>query len=127
MKQTTRYLNIKTVLAIHRVSIARFGGADGVGDPGLLEAAVAQPMQTFDGQELYPTLEEKAARYAFGIIKNHPFADGNKRTGAAALFAFLRGNGQHFKPQLKEMQAMILAIADSSKSFEDLVGWLKEQ
>jgi death-on-curing protein len=122
-----KYLNEPTILSIHHAAIEEFGGADGIGDRSLFEAALAQPMQTFDGQDLYPTLEDKAARYAYGFIKDHPFIDGNKRTGAAVIFAFLRNNGRHFKPRLKDMQDMILSIADGSKGYDDLVEWLKAQ
>ena len=76
-----RYVSLEDTLAIHARSIDRYGGIDGLRDQGLLESAIAQPQQTFDGVELYPSLAEKAARYAYGIIKNHPFADGNGRTG----------------------------------------------
>ena len=88
-----RYVSLEDSLAIHARSIDRYGGIDGLRDQGLLESAIAQPQQTFDGVELYPSLAEKAARYAYGIIKNHPFADGNKRTGAAMLAVLLRANG----------------------------------
>lgn len=70
------------VLALHERTISRFGGAHGVRDEGLLDAAISQPWQTFDGIDLYPTIEEKAARLSFEIITQHPFVDGNKRTDA---------------------------------------------
>lgn len=78
-------LSREDVLAIHSAAIARFGGADGVRDEGMLDSALAQPFQTFGGQELYATVAEKAARYAFGIISDHPFVDGNKRTATAVF------------------------------------------
>lgn len=77
------------VLALHKRIVKRFGGADGVRDEGLLEAAIAQPWQTFDGIDFYPTIEEKAARLCFEIVTQHPFIDGNKRTGALLLGVFL--------------------------------------
>ena len=73
------------VLALHKRTVERFGGADGVRDEGLLEAAIAQPWQTFDGIDFYPTIEEKATRLCFEIVTQHPFIDGNKRTGALLL------------------------------------------
>ena len=69
-------------------------------DEGLLESALAQPFQTFGGKELYPSIAQKAARYAYGIASNHPFADGNKRTATAVMAAFLRMNGYKFKPSM---------------------------
>ena len=84
------------VCAIHSAAIARFGGLDGVRDEGMLASALAQPFQTFGGEELYPSVVEKACRYAVGIISGHPFLDGNKRTGAALLGAYLRMCGVGF-------------------------------
>lgn len=86
------------VLAIHSTTIARFGGLDGVHDEKLLNRALLQPFQTFDGNDLYPSPIEKACRYAFGIISDHHFLDDNKSTGAALLGAYLRMSGVNFKP-----------------------------
>lgn len=93
MTQSIERIGKEAALAIHSAAIARFGGLDGVRDEGLLESALAQPFQTFDGEELYPTVAQKAARYAYGIASNHPFADGNKRTATAIMGAFLRMKG----------------------------------
>ena len=122
-----RYVSLEDSLAIHARSIDRYGGIDGLRDQGLLESAIAQPQQTFDGVELYPSLAEKAARYAYGIIKNHPFADGNKRTGAAMLAVLLWANGVRFKPRLTDMQETIIQIADGTLGYEELVAWIEEQ
>ena len=127
MNADIRYVTKDDALDIHAISIARYGGIDGVRDEGLLESALAQPMQTFGGVDLYPSLAEKAARYAYGIIKNHPFADGNKRTGAAVLAVFLRANGCRFKPRAKDFQATVLAVADGSMDFDGLVRWIGQQ
>lgn len=81
------------VLAIHASAIERFGGLDGLRDEGLLDSALAQPLQTFGGANLYPSAIDRACRYAFGIISDHPFLDGNKRTGAALLGTYLRMSG----------------------------------
>lgn len=127
MSAAVRYVSLEDALAIHKLSIRRYGGLEGVRDEGLLESALAQPQQTFGGVELYPSLEEKAARYAFGIINNHPFADGNKRTGAAVMAVFLRANGARFKPRLIDMQDKVIALADGSLSFDELVAWIEKQ
>jgi death-on-curing protein len=75
-----KYLTVEQVMRIHARSIAQFGGDAGVRDLGLIDSAVAQPRASFGGKDLYPTLAEKAAALAFSLVKNHPFADGNKRT-----------------------------------------------
>lgn len=127
MSAPVQYVSLEDALAIHDLSIRRYGGIEGTRDEGLLESALAQPQQTFDGEELYPSLAEKAARYAFGIVNNHPFADGNKRTGAAVLAVFLRANGARFRPRLSDMQAQIIALADGSLSYDELVEWIEQQ
>ena len=79
-----RFLTLIEVLELHRRIIGQSGGAFGIRDVGLLESAIAQPRMTFGGEDLYPSLLEKAAALGFSIIMNHPFVDGNKRTGHAA-------------------------------------------
>lgn len=127
MKAPIQYVSLEVALAIHELSIHRYGGIEGVRDQGLLESALAQPQQTFDGIELYPSLPEKAARYAFGIVNNHPFADGNKRTGAAVLGVFLRANEVRFKPRLIDMQNVIIAVADGTMDYDALVAWIERE
>ena len=127
MRRQWTYLERDEVLEIHEYLLEKFGGMPGVRDEGLLESALAQPRQTFDGQDIYPTASQKAARYAFGIVNNHPFADGNKRTGAACLGAFLRGNGYRFKPRSAEFYEKIIAVADGSLDFDGLVAWVESQ
>ena len=108
MTQPIESIDKETALAIHSAAVARFGGLDGVRDKGLLESALAQPFQTFGGEELYPTVAQKAARYAYGIASNHPFADGNKRTAFAALDVFLRLNGLRLEFLNGEMHRLIM-------------------
>lgn len=127
MNAPVRYVSLQDALAIHALSIERYGGIEGTRDEGLLESALAQPAQTFDGVELYPSLAEKAARYAYGIVNNHPFADGNKRTGAAVLAVFLRANDVRFKPRLVDMQNAIIAVADGTMNYDELVVWIEGQ
>ena len=127
MTQSAERIDKETVLAIHSAAIARFGGLDGLRDEGLLESALAQPFQTFGGEGLYPTLAQRAARYAYGIASNHPFADGNKRTATAIMGAFLRMNGCRFKPRHDELLATMVGVADGSVSFELLAEWIESQ
>ena len=80
-----KILKKRQILLLHSVLIAESGGSDGVRDEGLLDSAVNTPFQTFSGQDLYPTVLEKAVRLGFGLIRNHPFIDGNKRIGTHAM------------------------------------------
>ena len=89
----TRYLSLAEVLRLHGRIIAETGGSDGLRDLGLLESALAQPRQTFGGQDLHPSLVEKASAVGYSLIKNHPFVDGNKRIGHAVVEA-----GQVLRP-----------------------------
>lgn len=114
------------VLALNKRIVERFGGADGVRDEGLLEAAIAQPWQTFDGIDFYPTIEEKAARLCFEIVTQHPFIDGNKRTGALFLGVFLRKNGIKFAPQANDYYKIIMDVASGVKGYEDILKFIRE-
>ena len=107
------------VLAIHEDQLKRNGGMPGVRDEGLLDSALAQPFASFGGQDLYPSVHEKAARYGYGVIKNHPFDDGNKRTGTALIIAFLHGNGVKFNT--------VIAVANGTMSYDELVAWIEKQ
>lgn len=118
-------LDANDIIAIHDVAVLRFGGAYGIRDDGLLEAAAAQPFQSYDGKELYPTAVQKAARYAYGISSAHPFVDGNKRTAAAAMGTFLRINGYRFKPRHDELLDTMLELAAGATSFENLAQWVE--
>ena len=113
------------VLAIHAAVIMRFGGLRGLRDEGLLDSALAQPFQTFGGADLYPSAIEKACRYAFGIISDHPFLDGNKRTGAALFGTYLRMSGIDFRPDHAAYLKIILGVADGSVSYDELVEWTR--
>ena len=114
------------VLAIHDTAIARFGGLPGVRDEGLLDSALAQPWQTFGGRDLYEGDVAKACRLCYGVICGHPFTDGNKRTGAALLGASLRLCGHYFKPRHDDFLRAMLAVADGSMSYEQLVEWVEK-
>ena len=123
MSARVRALTLEKALAIHEASLERFGGLPALRDEGLLESALAQPFQTFGDAELYPTFAEKAARYAYGIARNHPFLDGNKRAATACMGAFLRINGSSFKPRADELLETMLGVAAGTVSYEELVGW----
>src|SRR5580698_4165138 len=87
------FLDLEHVLRIHAGMIERYGGAEGLRDAALLHSAAAMPQASYGGEFLHPDLFEMAAAYLFHIVQNHPFVDGNKRTGAAAAIVFLVING----------------------------------
>ena len=120
-------LSKELILALHQRQLELFGGLKGLGDEGLLDSAINQPFMTFDGIDLYPSIEEKAARYAFGIIMNHPFADANKRTGTIVMVVFLKKHGLRFKPRHKDLEQIILGVASGESSYEDLVAFVQRE
>ncbi len=119
-------LTEKQIIMLHEMLIAESGGSPEIRDEGLLDSAVNAPFQTFGGNELYPTLLEKAVRLGFGLIKNHPFADGNKRIGTHAMLVFLALNQVELHYSDKELIDIILKIAGSEKSEKDLLLWVQE-
>ena len=114
------------VLALHSQLITVTGGSDGVRDESLLDSALATPFQLFDGIELYPSTQAKAARLCFGIVKNHAMIDGNKRLGAHVMLVFLELNGYKLKYSQDELINLILEVAASEKSVEDILQWIIE-
>lgn len=116
----------ETVLKLHELSIIEYGGANGLRDEGLMESAIARPYQTFGGEDLYPTVFEKAAAIAESIIINHPFIDGNKRTGFLAMLAVLDQELVSLTATKENIYSFVIDISTSSKRFEDIVKWLKE-
>ena len=119
-----RRLSKEQILRLHAQLIEEYGGSDGVRDIRLLESALETPFQSFGGNELYPTVHEKAARLGFGLIKNHCMLDGNKRLGAHVMFVFLALNGIELNYSQEELYEIILAIAAGNKEYEDLLRWI---
>jgi death-on-curing protein len=119
-----RYLSPEHVLFIHARLIAETGGEHGIRDLGLLLSAVARPGGTFDGDELYPDLYRKAAALMESLINNHPFVDGNKRTGIASAAMFLRINGYRLTASSEEVESFVLSIARGEGSVEIIAEWL---
>lgn len=124
-----KYLRVERIIEIHRYQIERFGGTPGVRSPELLDSAVARPLASFGGRELYPTLIEKAAALGHSLIQNHPFHDGNKRTGAGALTMFLGRNGFTIRAGQDEQADIFERVAgkEPRMTYEDLLGWLQIQ
>lgn len=119
------YLTLEQILDIHDQIIAQTTGSPGITNPGLLESAIAQPQMTFAGQELYTTLPEKAVALGFSLIKNHPFMDGNKRTGHAAMEVFLILNGFEINTNVEEQEQVILQVASGEITREEFIHWLQ--
>ncbi len=113
------------ILSLHENLIDKFGGIHGIRDENLLDSAIFAPFQTFGGQDLFPTLTEKAARLGYGLAKNHPFLDGNKRIGAHAMIVFLRANGINLNCGDDDLINEILGVADNSVAYEDFLNWLE--
>lgn len=118
------YLTAEQVLFIHARLIAETGGSHGVRDLGLLESAVARPQATFEGKELYGELFSKAAVLMESLIKDHPFVDGNKRTGISAVALFLRRNGWKLSTPPADLEAQTMRVVIEGMSVEDLADWL---
>lgn len=114
------------VLLLHQIIIAQTGGEDGVRDMGLLESALAACDATFDGKELFPSKEEKAARLCTGLISNHAFVDGNKRIGVYVMLTFLEVNGIRLQVSDEELVAIGLSLAQSTMKYEDLLDWIRK-
>jgi death-on-curing protein len=116
------WLDIGIVLDFHAEQLALFGGADGVRDLGLLESALARPVNKFAYGET--DVAVLAAAYGFGIARNHPFVDGNKRTALAAMIVFLGLNGMDFDAPQEEATAIVLGLAAGEITEEALAGWI---
>ena len=112
------------VLLLHKLITEETGGDPDVRDLALLDSALESAFQTFDGKELYPTKEEKAARIGFSLISNHAFVDGNKRIGMYILLTFLETNGIKIRPTNDEVARVGLAIADGKMKYDDLLKWI---
>jgi death on curing protein len=119
-----KYLNTHQVLKIHARTIALFGGDAGVRDLSLVESAVAQPRASFGGAELYPTLADKAAALAFSLVRNHPFSDGNKRTGYGAMMMFLGRNGHTIGAPLDDHASVFQRLASGELDREGFRAWV---
>lgn len=117
-------LTKKQVLMLHIQLIESTGGCDGIRDDGLLDSALETPFQSFSGEELYPSIQSKAARLCYGLVKNHAMVDGNKRIGAHTMLVFLAANGYELKYTQKELVDLILDVADGKKEYEDILSWI---
>jgi len=119
-----RFLTLEEVLELHHLVLEQSGGSAGVLDLGGLDSALAQPQMTFGDQELYPSLGEKAA-LGFSLVCNHPFVDGNKRVGHAAMETFLVLNGWELAAGVDEQEQIILRLAAGNLKREEFTAWVQ--
>ncbi len=122
-----RFLEWGELLALHEMVAEQSGGSFGIRDVGLAESALAQPKSSFGGQELYPLLEEKAAALCFSLVCNHPFLDGNKRIGHAAMETFLVLNGYELVCSVDDAESTILSLASGKLSRDTLIEWIRDR
>jgi len=121
------YLTAEQVVLIHAFVVDETGGLHGVRDLGLLESAVARPQATFEGEDLHPNLFIKAAALLHALIQNHPFVDGNKRTGAMAAILFLEINGYYLNAKNKELESFALRVAVSKPGLSEIADGLRRK
>lgn len=117
-------LSKEQILMLHANLIAETGGSDGIRDENLLESAISAPFQTFDSIEIFPSIQQKAARLGYGLIKNHAFIDGNKRIGTHAMLVFLALNKIELDYTQADLVDIILKVAAGESSFDDLLKWI---
>ena len=117
-------LSKKQILMLHTQLIQQTGGSEGVRDYNLRDSALETPFQSFGGDQLYPTIQAKAARLGYGLIKNHCMIDGNKRIGTHSMLVFLALNGIELKYMQKELYETILDVAAGKIEYEDLLQWV---
>lgn len=119
-------ITVKQALEIHQLMVNQFGGATGVRDFNGLESALARPFQSFGGEELYPDYFSKAAAIGESIIINHPFNDGNKRTGYVLMESILRHGNLKINADDAKLYDMVISIATGDLRFDAIVKWLKQ-
>ncbi|MEH2460308.1 type II toxin-antitoxin system death-on-curing family toxin [Nostoc sp.] len=124
-----RYLTLEEVLELYHRIVEQSGGSAGISNKGGFESAIAQPQMTFAGEELYPIIVEveKASALGFSLIKNHPFIDGNKRIGHAAMEVFLVLNGFEINAAVDEQEQVILQVAPGELGRDEFTEWLRNQ
>jgi death-on-curing protein len=126
MTEEPIFLTVEQVLAIHDRVIAEFGGDAALLDRGLLESAVAMPAARYAGAFLHPDLPTMASAYLFHLCRNHPFADGNKRTGLTSAEVFLLLNDHQLKATNRDIERLVLGIAEGRLSKDDATAFLRK-
>ena len=117
-------INRNQLLALHAALVRQTGGSEGLRDEGLLDSAFYAPFQTYDGVELYPSITAKAVRLGYGLVRNHPFVDGNKRIGTHAMLVVLDMNGISLQYEDQDLIDTILHVADGTLDYQGLLRWV---
>jgi len=117
-------LSKEQVLKLHASLIKATGGSDGIRDERMLDLALNNPFQSFGGKELYPSIQAKAARLCFGLVRNHAMLDGNKRLGTHVMLVFLALNGYELSYSQKELSDVILALASGDIGEKEILRWI---
>ncbi len=119
-------LSKEQIIKLYEELVLETGGTGGIRDEGLLESAINAPLQSYDNIELFPSIQQKGACLGYGIIMNHPFVDGNKRTGAHAMLVFLAINGIELCFDDDELVNTVLNVAAGKTKFKELLKWVIE-
>ena len=117
-------LSKEQVIKLHASLIKAAGGSEGIRDEGMLDLALNNPFQSFDGKDLYPSIQAKAARLCFGLVRNHAMLDGNKRLGAHTMLVFLALNGYELSYSQNELSDVILALASGDIGEKEILRWI---
>jgi death on curing protein len=124
-----KYLTLPQILRLHDAVVEKFGGLPGIREPNLLHSCIESPKMVIFGEDLYPSVYDKAAVYLFNIVYNHPFNDGNKRTGAGSAYLFLRINKAHIpfddSPEDRTYENFVVKVANGKKTKEDIAYFLE--
>ena len=118
------FFESEQVIKLHSSLIAKTGGMDGIRDENLLDSALKSPFQTFDGNELYPDIFDKASQLCYSLVENHPFADGNKRIGVHLTLLFLKLNNENIEYSQAELIDFGLNIASGKMNKDDIKAWI---
>ncbi|AXI99827.1 death on curing protein [Cyclonatronum proteinivorum] len=120
-------ISYEEVLEIHQLLIQEFGGLPGIRDENGLQSALERPFSGFGGEEFYPTPEEKAAAVIESLLSNHPFLDGNKRTGYVLLRLILMSYGKDIQASQEEKYDFVISVASGNYAFKDVVKWIQQR
>lgn len=122
MKRLTK----QHIIMLHGKLIQETGGIDGIRDESLLDSAINAPFQSYDGIDMFPSIQQKGARLGYGLIANHAFIDGNKRIGVHAMLVFLAMNGIELSYTQEELADMVLKVASGEFDFQSVLLWVSE-
>ena len=117
-------LSKEQILLLHHAVIERYGGVHGIRDENMLDSAINAPFQSFGDQDLFPTVIEKSVRLGYGLVKNHPFIDGNKRIGALSMLTLLDLNHLSLDSSNEELASVFLCIAEGTLDLDGLLKWV---